>query len=50
MEYRNKYHKKFNFHDRKVCIIKSLHEINCFLTKINAVHKINDFKKILIKK
>lgn len=43
MDYQNKKKKNINFKERKKCAIKSLREVNCFLsnfTKIYAIKKI----------
>lgn len=37
MEYRGKNKKKFNFLEKKTSAIKSLKEVNCFLSNFNKV-------------
>lgn len=48
MDNRGKDKKKFNLIAKKDCAIKSIYEVNCFLSKLNTVNKItkltNSFK------
>lgn len=46
MDYRKKNTKKFNFLEKKFCVIKSLKEVNCFLSNLNKALAI---KKIIKK-
>lgn len=43
MEYRGKKEKKFDFLDKKKCAIKSLYEINCFLSNLTKVCTVKKF-------
>lgn len=36
MDYPDKHKKNFNFIEKKKCALKSLHEVNCFLTKLTC--------------
>lgn len=46
MDYRGKKGKKFNFSEKKKCAIRSLKEVNCFLSNLNKACTI---KKLLKK-
>lgn len=46
MDYRGKKEKKFNFLEKKACAIKSLHQVNYFLTNFSKACTI---KKIIKK-
>ena len=46
MDSRGKNKKKFNFTEKKQCVIKSLREVNCFLYNLNKACSI---KKIIKK-
>lgn len=45
MDYRGKKEKKFNFKEKKQCAIRSLREVNCFLSKLNKACSINNCLK-----
>lgn len=46
MEYRGKGKKKFDFAHKKECAVRSLKEVNCFLSNLN---KVCTLKKIIKK-
>ncbi len=45
MESRGKNKKKFDFAQKKACAIKSLKEVNCFLSNLNKVCTIKKIVK-----
>lgn len=48
MEYRTENKKKSSFNDKKRCVLKSLQEVNCFLSKLTCnVGKACAIKKII---
>lgn len=45
MDSKGKKKNKFNFHQKKDCAIKSLREVNCFLSNLNKAFTIKKLFK-----